>query len=285
MCGDLHQIDPARVGDDQLRAVPQPALHLRSEHRVRIRRIGADDHDHVGLFHRIEVLRSGGSAESGLESVAGRRMADTRARVGVVVAERRADHLLHQIRFFVGAARRGDAADGIAAIFGLDALEFAGSVADGFFPGDFAPGIGDLGADHGLENAVLVRRVAPRKAALHAGMAVVRFAVLERNHADHFVALHLRFERTADAAISAGGDDGVFPLAFRDDAFFDQRGRGTRLHAGSAGHAFGIEERFSRPRKLWIRIRDPGWSTRTCLALPRRPARSASTRCTWKARR
>ena len=251
---------------------------------MRVGGIGADDHDHVGLLHRIEILRSGGSAEGGLETVAGRRMAHARAGVGVVVAERRADHLLHQIRFFVGAARRRDAADRIAPVLGLDALEFAGGVVDGFFPGDFAPGIGGLGADHGLQNAVLVRRVAPREAALHAGVAVIRLAVLERNHADHFGPLHLRLERAAHAAVSAGGDNGVLALALRQNAFLDQRGRGTRLHARSARYAFGIEERLARRRILWIRIRVPEWSARTFPALPRRPARSASTRCTWKAR-
>ena len=50
-------------------------------------------------------------------------MANARAGVDIIVAEAGADELLHQIGFFVGAARRGDAADGVAAIFRLDALE------------------------------------------------------------------------------------------------------------------------------------------------------------------
>ena len=212
-CGDLHQVDPARIDDDQPRALAQAPLHLRSEHRMRVGRIGADDHDHVGVLHRIEILRAGRSAERGLEAVAGGRMADARAGIHVVIAECGADHLLHQVGLFVGAARRSDAADRIAPVLRLDALELAGGVADGFFPGHFAPRIGDLGADHGLQNAILVRRVAPREAALHAGVAVVRLAVLVRHHADHFVALHLGFERAAHAAIGAGGDDAVLALA------------------------------------------------------------------------
>src|SRR5665213_348973 len=172
-------------------------------------------------------------------------MTDPRASIGIVVAERGADQFLHQIPFFVGAARRNDAADCIAAIFGLDALELAGGVADGFFPADFAPRIGDLGADHGLRDAILVRRVPPREAALHARVAVVRLAVLKRNHADHFRALHFRLERAAHAAIRAGGDNRVFSLAFRQNALFDQRRRGTRLYARSARYTFGIEERLA----------------------------------------
>ena len=69
----------------------------------------------------------------------------------------------------------------------------------------------------GFSNAILVSRVAPRESALHAGMAVVRFAILIRQHADHFVALHLGLERAAHAAIGAGSDDAVFALAFGDD--------------------------------------------------------------------
>ena len=147
----LDQIDPARIDNDQPRALAQPPLHLRRENGMRVGGIGADHHDDVGLFHRIEILRSGRSAESVLQAVARGRMADARAGIDVVIAERRADHLLHQIGFFVGAARRGDAADGIAPVLGLNALELAGGVIDRLVPGHFAPGIGNLGADHGLQ--------------------------------------------------------------------------------------------------------------------------------------
>ncbi len=111
-----HEIDAARIGDDQLRALAQAALHLRGEHRMAIGRIRADDHDDVGLHDRIEILRAGRFAERVLESVAGRRMADARAGVDVVVAESGAHELLHEIGFLVRAARRGDAADRIAAV-------------------------------------------------------------------------------------------------------------------------------------------------------------------------
>ena len=45
-----HQVDAARVDDDQLRALAQPLLHPRREHRVAVGRVGADDQDDVGLL-------------------------------------------------------------------------------------------------------------------------------------------------------------------------------------------------------------------------------------------
>src|SRR5580698_6834884 len=105
-------------------------------------------------------------------------MANARASIHIVIAERRADHLLYQVGFFVGAARRGDAADGIPPVLGLDALELAGRVINGLVPGDFAPRVRDLGAYHGFRNAILVSGITPRESAFHARMAVVRFAVL-----------------------------------------------------------------------------------------------------------
>ena len=277
-----HQVDAARIGDDQLRALAQAALHLRGEHRMAVGRIGADDHDHVGLHDRIEILRAGRFAERVLQAVAGRRMADARAGVDVVVAETGAHELLHEIGFLVGAARRGDAADRVAAVLGLDALELRRGVGDRLVPRHFAPRIGDLRADHRLDDAVRMRRIADREAALDAGMAVIGVAVLVRHHAHEFLAVHLGAERAADAAVGAGRDLAVLGLAVRDQRFLRQRRRRARLHAGAARHAFGIEERLVLARRRpSIRSRGPGSSARTCPALRRRRARSASRRCTW----
>ena len=38
-----HEIDPARIDDDQLRALAQPLLHARGEDRMAVGRVGADD--------------------------------------------------------------------------------------------------------------------------------------------------------------------------------------------------------------------------------------------------
>ena len=205
-------------------------------------RIGADDHDDVGMFDRVEVLRAGGGSESLRQAVAGRRMADAGAGVDVVVAEAAADQLLHQVGFFIGAAGGGDAADGIAAILLLDALEFCGGEVERLVPRHFLPGILDPLADHRLEDALLVGGVAPGEAALDAGMAAIGLAVLPRHHAHHFLAAHFGLEGAADAAIGAGRDHGMFGLADLDHGLFRQRRGRAGLHAGAAGDAFGAQE-------------------------------------------
>ncbi|OIQ79003.1 hypothetical protein GALL_392840 [mine drainage metagenome] len=166
--GAAHQVDAARVGDDQSRAGAQSLLQPRREHRVRVGRVGADDQDHVGVVDRLEGLRSGRSAEGLPQPVAGRRMAHARAGIDVVVAESRAHQLLHQIGFLVGAARRGDAADRAAAVLGLDAAELRRGVGDRRLPADLGPRLVDRTPDHRSRDAVLVRRVAPGEAALDA---------------------------------------------------------------------------------------------------------------------
>ncbi|MCY1485096.1 hypothetical protein D9M68_187140 [compost metagenome] len=114
----------------------------------------------------------------------------------------------------------------------------------GLLPGDLAPGIGDLLADHRVEDAVLVVGIAIGKATLDAGMAAVGLAILPRHHAHQLLAAHLRLERAADAAIGTGGDDGMFRLADLDDRFLCERRRRASLHAGAAGDAFRRHEVF-----------------------------------------
>ena len=105
---------------------------------------------------------------------------------------------------------------------------------DGFVPADFLPRVGDLGADHGLGDAVLVGGIAPGETAFHARMAFVGFAVFPRHHAHHGIAFHLSFEAATDAAISAGGDQAVLGLTEFDDGFFLQSGGGASLDASTA---------------------------------------------------
>ena len=149
----------------------------------RVGRVGADDQDHVGLVDALEVLRAGGFAERLLQAIAGRRVADARARVDVVVVEGGADHALHGVDFLVGRARGGDAADRVLAVLGLRLLEALGGVVDRLVPRDVPPRIGDLLADHRCQDAILVRRIAEREAALDARVALVGAAVLVGHHA------------------------------------------------------------------------------------------------------
>src|SRR6185369_5895490 len=112
-------------------------------------------------------------------------------------------------------------------------------------PRHLAPGIGDVFADHRLENAFLVGGVAPGEAALDAGMAAIGLAILVGNHAHDFLTAHLRLEGAADAAIGAGGDHRVLGLSDLDDGFLGQRRGRAGLNAGAAGYAFGAEKAFA----------------------------------------
>ncbi len=184
---------------------------------------------------------TGRRAERRLEPVTGRRVTYARAGIDVVVAEGRAHHLLHQVGFLVGAARRSDPADGVAAIAILHALQFSSGVSDGFLPRNFLPGVDDALADHRLLRAIRMGRVAPGEAPFDARMAVIGEAVLIRHHADDFVALDLGLEGTADAAITAGGDNRAIGAALLEHRLFHQRVGRAGLHAGAAGDAFGVD--------------------------------------------
>ena len=128
------QIDASRVDDDEAGAGAQPLLQTRGEDRMGVGRIGADDHHDVRLFDRLEILRARGRAVGLRKTEACRRMADAGASVDIVVAEAGAHHFLNQKDLFVGAARRGNRADQVAAVFLLDALELARRIGDRFFP-------------------------------------------------------------------------------------------------------------------------------------------------------
>src|SRR3546814_2955590 len=99
------------------------------------------------------------------------------AGIDVVGAEGGAHQFLHQPGFLVGAARRRNGADGVAAIFALNALELGCGIRDSFVPTDFAPRVGCALEDHGIENSVCVRGVAQGETTLEAeeiGNAPVR---------------------------------------------------------------------------------------------------------------
>ncbi len=248
---------------------------------MRVRRVRADDDDDVGLHDRVERLRAGRLAERGLQTEPRGRMAHARAGIDVVVAERGAHELLHEVGLLVRAARRRDAADGALAVLGLDALDLLGGEVERLIPRDLAPRLVDRLADHRLLDAVLVRGIAESEAALDARVAVIRMAVLVRHHAHDFLALHLGAERAADAAIRARGDDRMLGHALLDQRVLGQRGRGAGLHAGAARHALGVEERLVLARADFrFEAATLDRQRETCPALPRRRARSASTRCT-----
>ncbi len=87
--GRAHDVGAARVDDDQLGALAQALLEARADNRMTIGRIAADDEHHIGIFDGVEILRAGGGAEGGAEAVAGRRVADARAGIDIIIAEAR----------------------------------------------------------------------------------------------------------------------------------------------------------------------------------------------------
>jgi hypothetical protein len=221
----------------------------------------------VGVLDRVEILRAGRGAEGLAEAVAGRRMADAGAGIDIVVAEAGADQLLHQIGLFVGAARRGDAADrrsrpcfswmrrnseATRPIASSQLTSRQGSV--------------DLLADHRLEDAVRDGSIAPGEAALDAGMAAIGLAVLPGHHAHELLAAHLGLEVAADAAIGAGRDHRMLGLADLDDRLFRtaspsgrpaRRRRRRRIRSSGNRSACRATRGESKPRPSIVSAKVP----------------------------
>ena len=237
-----YEIDAAWIDDDELRAFAQSPLHSRGEHRMPIGRVRTNHDEDIRLGDRVEVLGARRSAESGLEAVARRRVADPRAGVDVVVAERGTHHLLHEEGLLVGAARGSHGAHRVFAVLLLQATEIEGDAADGLVPGRLAPRIADALAHERREHPVRVGRVAPSEASLDAGVAAVGLAVVMGDHAHDLVAAYLRLEAAAHSAIRAGGEHRSFRLTDLDHGLFDERRGRARLDAGTAGDALGVNE-------------------------------------------
>src|SRR6185312_5411310 len=183
-----------------------------------------------------------------LQAVTGRGVAHPGTGIDVIVAEGYPHHLLHEESLLVGAARRGDPADGVAAIFRLDAPDLAGCVTDRLLPRDLPPFVADGLAEHGLELAIRMRRIAESKPALHTGVPVIGMAVTIGRHAHDLgsiaTASDLGLEAAAHAAVGAGRGDGALRLTEADHRLLHQ-GRGwTGLDARPAGDALGLEERL-----------------------------------------
>ena len=214
-----------------------------------VARIGADDDDDVRRLDRLEGLRARRGAQGLAEAVAGGRVADAGTGVHVVVAEGGAHQLLHEVVLLVGAAAGDQGADGIAAVFLLDAAKLGGGMGQRLVPRHLAPRVGGLRADHRLGDAIRMRRITPGEAALDAGVTLVGAALPPGHHAHDLVALELGAEAAADAAIGAGGDDAALGLALLDDRLLDQRRRRAGIDAGAAGDALRSHEGLAPPRR------------------------------------
>ena len=178
------QVDPAWVGDDEGRPGPQPPREPGSEDRVGVGRIGADDEDDVGDIDRGEVLGARRRPERLPEAVAGGGVTDPGAGVDVVVAEGGPHHLLDDVDLFVRTSGRGDPADRTCAVAGLDVPKTVGDSRDRLLPGDDAPRMVEVLADHRVQHAIGVGGIPEGEAALDARVALVGAAVDGRDHPD-----------------------------------------------------------------------------------------------------
>src|SRR5690606_10030271 len=111
-----------------------------------------------------------------------------------------------------------------------------------FFPRDLAPRIGDLLANHRLDDAIRVRGVAVRKTAFHAGVALIRSSVAIRHHAHDGFVLDLRDQRATNAAVTTCRRDATLWSSHGDDRLLGQRSGRAGFDARTAGDAFGLEE-------------------------------------------
>ena len=241
-----YERDLARVENDQLGTSAQALLHPRTKDRMGLRRVGTNQHDHVGVLDRVKVLGTGRRAIGLAEAVARRGVADAGAGIDVVVAKALADQLLDEVGLLVRAAARRDAADRVDAVRLLDRGEAVRNEGVRVVPRDLAPRLIDRIADHRLGDAIGMAGIAIGKAALDAGVATVGLAILKRHHADQLVAAHLGLEGTADAAVGARCDDGMLGDTDLDDRLLHQRRGRAGLDTGAARDTVRIDKRLVR---------------------------------------
>jgi hypothetical protein len=239
-CLDMRAVDhfgPARIDHDQLCPFAQALLQAACKDRMARGGVCANDDNDIGFFNRVKVLRPGRGAKRLPQPVTGGRMADARAGIRIIVHKYGAGQFLHQIGFFIGAARGRNHTDRVPSVGVDQPLHPVRGKAHRLIPRYFLPRIVDVLADHRVQDAVLVAGIAISEATLHAGVATVGLAVLVGDHPHQFIAAHLGLEGTSNAAIGAGSDDRTLGRADLDDRLFLQcRGRAC-LHASAARHA------------------------------------------------
>jgi len=142
------QSDASWVDDDELRARAQASLHLRCEHRVCNRRVGANGDNYVGIHDAVERLCSCRSAERLFEAITSRRVTHSCAGVDIVITHGGANEFLHNEYFLVGTTRRRNAADRFSSVFFLNFLETFSRVADRLVPTDLAPRVFNIVPNH-----------------------------------------------------------------------------------------------------------------------------------------
>jgi hypothetical protein len=136
--------DPAGVHDDELAAALCELLEVGRGHGVVLDRVGADDDGDLGILDLVEGGGHRGGADILHQRRHGARVAEPGAVVDVVVAEGLADELLEEVGLLVGAFRRAEAGDGLAAVGVAQREEALGCAVEGLVPGRLAevdPGV------------------------------------------------------------------------------------------------------------------------------------------------
>ena len=184
-----------------------------------LRRVGANDDDHVGVFARRE-RRGYGTGADPLEQCCDRGgVAQACAVIDVIRPEAGAHQLLHQVGLLVGTLRRAEARQRLAAVAAANLRESAGGDIERLFPGclakvgvrigriDFSLGVlgGVVAADERHFQPVRVLDVVEPKAAFDA-QAVVIGRTVTSLHRDDLIVLYLIGDLATDTAV--GTDTG-----------------------------------------------------------------------------
>ena len=145
-------------------------------------RIRADDDNHLGLGHVLDLIGDCGRANAFEQGGHRRGVAQARAVIDIIGAKAGPDQLLKQIRLLVAALGRAKAGQSLTAVLVTDLFQAGGSQIEGFVPvgltEDVPPAVrvkADLGrlgyaglADQGLCQTLGVVHIVEAKAAFDA---------------------------------------------------------------------------------------------------------------------
>ncbi len=139
--GAGRELDPPRVGDDELRPALQGPLDRRPEDRVALRGVRPEEEDHLGLLLYLAHRPRGRAGGQGALHRAHRGgVAETGAVINVVGAEPRAEELLEDVVLLVGALGALEDRERAAAMRVVEPAQLLGGEIERFLPGGFAEG-------------------------------------------------------------------------------------------------------------------------------------------------
>ncbi len=110
--GVAHQVDPARVGNDEAFALQaHRPLDAGGDDGMGFRGVGARDQDTIGVLQLGDGIGHRSRAEGGGQTGHRGAVSEAGAVIDVIGAEHRPHELLHQVVFFIGHPGRAPAAD------------------------------------------------------------------------------------------------------------------------------------------------------------------------------